>query len=53
MDLLEWVEKNDEKDDFWCQRKFMCPYCGVWQTYGKTPYCPMCGKKINIEEEDM
>lgn len=51
MNLLKWIEVIDEKDDFWCKRKFVCPYCEEWQTYGKTPYCPYCGRKINMDGE--
>ena len=46
--MAEWIVRVDIADvPFW--RKFLCPYCGDWQTIGKTPYCPYCGKAVDVD----
>lgn len=35
-----WQKKAD--DD-----RLTCPACWKWQTYGETPYCPNCGRKVD------
>ncbi len=44
-----WIEKTVE-DATWDRRRFYCSECEDWQTYGKTPYCPYCGKKMENAE---
>lgn len=41
----EWIELNIEDADLFMKRRFYCGDCGDWNTYGKTPFCPYCGKK--------
>ena len=33
------------------RRRWYCSECGEWQTYGKTPYCPYCGAKMEANDE--
>ena len=46
----KWEERCDENDDPLFRQKFICSVCGDWQTYGKTPYCPYCGAKMEGEK---
>lgn len=49
-----WIEKNvdDPCDPYgFFKRRFFCPHCGRWQTYGKTPFCPYCGERVDGEKE--
>lgn len=41
-----WNERfvDDENPHFW--RRFYCTHCNEYNTYGKTPYCPYCGAKM-------
>lgn len=44
------IDREDKTRTFdW--RRFVCPYCSKWQTYGETPYCPYCGHKVEKNEE--
>lgn len=50
----KWIEhrKRDEKTGIFDLR-FECSNCGLWQTYGITPYCPFCGQKMeDVEDGD-
>ena len=42
----KWEERivDDENPRF--TRRFYCSKCGNWETWGKTPYCPYCGAKM-------
>lgn len=49
----KWIKDFKPNDptrsfDKW---RWVCPYCGDWQTYGETPYCPYCGHKVEKNEE--
>lgn len=53
--LLGWEEKHvhDPESDpagIFC-RRFYCPYCGAWTSYGKTPYCPFCGHAVLMTDK--
>ena len=41
-----WIEVRNDNEDLFFQRRFVCPYCGDSNTYGKTTHCPYCGRKI-------
>lgn len=53
--LLGWEEKhvhdpeNDPAGIF--RRRWYCPYCGEWSSYGMTPYCPFCGHAVLITDK--
>jgi len=32
------------------RKRFYCPACGVWQTYGATKFCPNCGHNMFPDE---
>jgi predicted amidophosphoribosyltransferase len=38
-----WIIDRDDNRT-WDRVRFICSDCGEWQTYGKTKYCPECGK---------
>ena len=40
-----WITERPEPGDF-AYRRYTCSACGTWQTYGKTPYCPYCGARM-------
>ena len=47
----ERIVEDREKDPVGLfRRRFYCPFCGEWQTYGVTRYCPECGAEMEIEE---
>lgn len=31
------------------RRRYYCPNCGDWQTYGATKYCPNCGANMSTD----
>lgn len=33
------------------RKRFYCPSCGDWQTYGATRFCPNCGKNMFPDSE--
>lgn len=38
---------NDPTDQYGIfRRRYYCPYCGDWQTYGATKFCPNCGENM-------
>ena len=41
----KWIIQK-EKSTSWDWRKFICPECGDWQTYGATNFCPNCGARM-------
>ncbi len=50
-DLLcpgEWTEVYLDDADLFMKRRCYCGDCGVWNTYGTTPYCPYCGKRKKV-----
>ena len=53
--LLGWEEKhvhdpeNDPAGIF--RRRWYCPYCGGWSSYGMTPYCPFCGHAVLMTDK--
>ena len=47
----EWIEElHPEGVNPYFARRFVCSLCNDWQTYGKTDYCPNCGKRMKREE---
>ena len=42
-----WIEDKDDNRR-WDRVRFTCSYCGKWQTYGKTKFCPACGRRMEI-----
>ena len=48
--LLAWKEEvvDDREHDPMglFRRRFYCPYCGAWTSYGRPPYCPYCGHAV-------
>ena len=48
----KWAEYYDPERPAFFRRRWRCGDCGRSNAYGKTPYCPYCGKrKIDVEEE--
>lgn len=47
-----WIEKIDAEAKDIARRRFYCSACGVWQTYGRTNYCPNCGAKTDGGNEN-
>ena len=48
-----WTEKIvlDENGKFdFCSRRFYCSACGIWNSYGKTKYCPECGARMEVQD---
>lgn len=41
-----WDERVVEDCNPLFRRRFYCPFCGSWQTYGKPKYCPDCGERV-------
>lgn len=46
-----WSETYDPGDGFMA-KKYYCSACGDWNTYGKSPYCPACGAKMEVNGEE-
>ena len=51
---MKWIidYKPNDPDRTWDRRRFYCPHCGDWQTYGQTPYCPYCGKPVEENKKE-
>lgn len=51
--MKTWIEdfKPHDETRSWDKWRWVCPYCGDWQTYGETPYCPYCGHKVEKNEK--
>lgn len=45
----EWIK--EEMDSFLDRFRYRCSCCNDWQTYGRTKYCPFCGKKMKKDAE--
>ena len=44
----EWiVDKDDSRR--WDRVRFYCSACNGWNTYGKSKYCPNCGRRMQRE----
>ena len=41
-----WRIDIDKSRDLFDWRRFYCPACGRWQTYGESEYCPLCGARV-------
>lgn len=44
--LVEYNEPNKLDPYGVFKKALVCSACGNWQTYGKTKYCPNCGKPM-------
>lgn len=51
---MKWIIdiKRDDPNRTWDWRRFVCPHCGDWQTYGQTPFCPYCGKPVEKNDKE-
>lgn len=47
----EWIVDTDDSRR-WDRVRFYCSACNGWNTYGKSKYCPNCGAKMEVSEED-
>lgn len=41
----KWTEYFDPDRPMFFRLRWRCGDCGEDNTYGKTPYCPYCGKR--------
>ena len=46
--LLEELPRNTRE---WTKWQYKCSECGKWQI-GISKFCPNCGAKMDLEEED-
>ena len=49
--MNRWQERTvpldrEKLSNLWSLRRWYCPECEKWQTYGETPYCPYCGAHL-------
>ena len=44
----EWIVNTDESRR-WDRVRFYCSACNGWNTYGKSKYCPNCGRRMQSE----
>ena len=47
---IKVIDKNEPHALF--RKKWYCPDCGMWQTYGETRYCMNCGALMETKGED-
>lgn len=47
-----WRKVYDSNAPLFFQRAWVCPHCGVSNTYGEPPYCMYCGHRVYKENED-
>ena len=45
----EWIVDIDDSRR-WDRVRFYCSACNGWNTYGKSKYCPNCGRRMQSEE---
>lgn len=44
----EWIVNTDESRR-WDRVRYYCSACNDWNTYGKSKYCPNCGRRMQSE----
>ena len=44
----EWIVDTDDSRR-WDRVRFYCSACNSWNTYGKSKYCPNCGRRMQSE----
>lgn len=44
----EWTVDTDDSRR-WDRVRFYCSSCNGWNTYGKSKYCPNCGRRMQRE----
>lgn len=42
----KYVEDREHDPMGLFRRRWYCPKCGNWTSFGVTPYCPWCGKPL-------
>ena len=54
-DRLKWEERivtDDPLDKYGIfRRRWYCPVCDEWQTYGPTPFCANCGANMKVWDD--
>ena len=45
----EWIVDTDDSRR-WDRVRFYCSACNGWNTYGKSKYCPNCGRRMQSED---
>ena len=50
--IVEYESENGSDSYGLFSRRYRCPKCGDWQTYGMTEYCPNCGKPMAEEVKE-
>ena len=45
----EWIVNTDESRR-WDRVRFYCSACNGWNTYGKSKYCPNCGRRMQSDK---
>lgn len=48
--LGHWRTDKDNSRH-WDRIRFYCSECGDWQTYGLTKYCPNCGARMEVQDD--
>lgn len=44
----EWIVDTDDNRR-WDRVRYYCSACNDWNTYGKSKYCPNCGRRMQSE----
>lgn len=44
----EWTKVFKKDEPVFFQTQYHCSACGGWNTYGRSKFCPNCGKKMNV-----